>query len=91
MSFHQLNTALRLEATEDVLRKLDAYLDAKHLHVRKKNSERIYRFERYDRELYCQYRAKSVHALTFQDMSIDQQDRMFAAMESCMAASTCLG
>lgn len=81
VSLHQFTSALRLEATEDVLIKLDAYLDAKHLHVRKKNSERIYRFERYDRELYMNYRAKSIHALTFQDMSADQQDRMLAAMD----------
>lgn len=81
VSLFQLTQALRLEATEDILRKLDAYLDAKHLHVRKKNSERIYRFEMYDRELYCQYKAKSIHALTFQDMSIHQQDRMLAAMD----------
>lgn len=81
VSLFQLTQALRLEATEDVLRKLDAYLDAPHLHMRKKNSERIYRFERYDRELYCQYGAKSIHALTFQNMSYDQQDRMLAAMD----------
>ena len=81
VSLHQFTTALRLEATEDVLIKIDAYLDAKHLHVRKKNSERIYRFERYDRELYCQYGAKSIHALTFQNMSYDQQDRMLASMD----------
>ena len=81
VSIHQLITALKLEATEDVLRKLDAFLDAPHLHVKKKNSERIFRFERYDRELYMRWGAKSVHALTFQDMSQHQQDRMLSAMD----------
>ena len=81
VTLHQLSSALKLEATEDVLLKLDAYLDAPHLHKRKKNSERIYRFERYDRELYFRYGAKNVHALTFQDMSRDQQERLLVAMD----------
>lgn len=81
VSLHQFNTALKMEATQDTLIRLDAYLDAKHLHVHRKNSERIYRFERYDRELYCQYGAKNKHVLTFQNMSKDQQDRMLAAMD----------
>ena len=81
VSLHQFNTALKMEATQDTLIRLDAYLDAPHLHIRKKHSERIYRFEQYDRELYCQYGAKSKHVLSFQDMSKDQQDRMLSAMD----------
>ena len=81
VSQYQLSSALKLEATEEVLRRLDAYLDAPHLHRRKKHSERIYRFERYDRELYMRWKAKSKHVLTFQDMSRDQQERMLSAMD----------
>ncbi len=81
MSPFQLVSALKLEATQDVLIKLDAFLDAKHLHSKKKHSERIYRFEQYDRELYMRWKAKSVHVLTFQNMSMHQQDRMLSAMD----------
>lgn len=81
VSPHQLISALKLEATQDVLIRLDAYLDAPHLHVKKKHSERIYRFEQYDRELYMRWKAKSVHVLTFQNLSMHQQDRMLSAMD----------
>ena len=77
----QILSALKLEATEDVQRRLDAYLDAKHLHVQKKDSELLYRIEQLDRELYREYGAKTKHILTVQSMSVEQQKRLFSAMD----------
>ena len=78
----QIVSALKLEATEDVLRRLDAYLDAKHLHLPKRsNSELLYRIEQMDRELYREFGAKTKHILTVQGMSVEQQKRLAGAME----------
>lgn len=77
----QIVTALKLEATEDVLRRLDAYLDAKHLHVQKKGSDLLYRIEQMDRELWREYGARTKHILTVQDWSEDRQKRHAAAMD----------
>jgi len=81
VSAHELISAFKLEATELTLLKLDAYLNAPQLHVRKKHSERIYRFEQYDRELYMRWKAKSIHVLTFQDKTRDEQERTLSAMD----------
>lgn len=81
-SHEQIISALKLEATEDVLRRLDAYLDATHLHVHKKNTRLLYKIEEMDRELWRVYRAKNLHPLTVQRMSLDQQHRLANAMEN---------
>jgi hypothetical protein len=80
-SKEQIITALKLEATEPVLRRLDAYLDATHLHVHKKDSDLLYRIEQLDRELYREFQAKSIHILTVQSWSVDRQKRHAAAMD----------
>ena len=77
----QIVTALKLEATEPVLRKLDAYLDAKHLHVHKKDSELLYRIEQMGREIYREFGGNTVHILTVQGWSTDKQKRHAAAMD----------
>lgn len=77
----QIMSALQLEATEDVLVRLDAYLDAKHLHVRKRSSELLWRYERNDRELFRMFGAKSFHSLTVQEMPQDKVRRMIDAMD----------
>lgn len=77
----QITAALRMEATEDVLRKLDAYLDAKHLHEARKDSEELYQYERYSNELFRCYGARTVHPGTFQNYSRDRKKRMLAAMD----------
>lgn len=77
----QIISAIMLEATEDVQRRLDAYLDAKHLHVQKKDSELLYRIEQMDRELWRVYGGRTKHILTVQDMSEEQQKRHAAAMD----------
>lgn len=78
----QIFSALKLEATEDVLRRLDAYLDAAHLHKpKRRNSELLYRIEQMDRELWRVYGARTKHILTIQDMSVEQQKRHAAAMD----------
>lgn len=80
-SREQVAAALRLEATEPVLRKLDAYLDAKHLHVREKKTELLWRVEQMDRELYRIFGAKTIHILTVQDWPQWKQERHLAAMD----------
>lgn len=80
-SREQLTSALKLDATEEVLRRLDAYLDAKHLHVRKKSTELLYSIEQMDRELFRVYGAKTIHILTVQDWSQDRQKRHATAMD----------
>lgn len=77
----QIVTALRLEATEDVLLRLDAYLDAPHLHAVRKESEDLYDYEKYSNELFRCYGAKTVHPLTFQNYPPDRRKRMLAAMD----------
>ena len=79
-SREQIISAFRLEATEDVLRRLDAYLDATHLHNLRKDTKLLREIEDLDRELYREYKAKSLHPLTIQKMSADQQKRLLNAM-----------
>lgn len=79
-SRRQILSALALDATEDVQRKLDAYLDATHLHVYRKESELMYRFEDLDREMYKRYGLKNLHPLTFQKMSQRAKLRLLNAM-----------
>ena len=79
---HEITAALRLEATEDTLRKLDAYLDAPHLHsAETRDSQAMYEYERNSNELYRVYGAKTQHPLTFQGLSNDQKKRMLASMD----------
>jgi hypothetical protein len=77
----QLVSALKLEATEEVLRKLDAYLDAKHLHQAQKDSQDLFNYERYSNELFRCYGAKTVHPNTFANFSPDRRRRMLDAMD----------
>lgn len=80
-SVPQIVSALKLEATEDVMRRLDAYLDATHLHVNKKHTEMLWRIEKLDNELYRVFGAKTIHILTVQDWSRDRQRRHLDAMD----------
>jgi hypothetical protein len=80
VSRRQILTALALEATEDVQRKLDAYLDAPHLHVFRKESALMFKFEDLDREMYRRYGLKNLHPLTFQKMSQRAKLRLLNAM-----------
>lgn len=74
-------SALKLEATEDVLRRLDAYLDATHLHVVKKSSKLLWQIEKLDRELYAVYGGRTIHPGTVQLWSRDRQKRHLDAMQ----------
>ena len=77
----QLISALKLEATEDVLRRLDAYLDATHLHVARRDSEDLYAYEKYSTELFRVFGCKTIHPLTFQNYSADRRKRMLSAID----------
>lgn len=74
--------ALKLDASETTLRKLDAFLDATHLHVVKKESQILYRIEQLNREMFKRFKARNLHPLTVQDMSFNQQRRLLNAMDS---------
>lgn len=81
-SRHEITAALKLEATEATLRKLDAYLDAPHMHsAETRDSKAMYEYERNSNELFRVYGAKTKHPLTFQGLSYDQKKRMLAAMD----------
>ncbi|HLZ34266.1 MAG TPA: hypothetical protein VKP13_09620 [Nitrospira sp.] len=71
---------MRLQASETVQRRLDAYLDAKHLHERPKNSELLYRIERMNMELWRVYRAHSIKMTDVALLSLDRQRRLALAM-----------
>ena len=88
-SVKQLMSAFKLEATEDVLRRLDAYLDATHLHVHRRESRQLYEYERLNREMYREYGLKNLHPLTFQAMSLDQRKRLLDAMNRAATKALC--
>lgn len=77
----QIISALRLEATEDVLRRLDAFLDAPKLHAATNDNRRLYQYEQYNRELWDEYDARTLHPLTFAAKSVDGQRRLLNAID----------
>lgn len=78
----EVRRALGLDGSEATLRKLDAFLDAPQLHVIKKNTGLLYRIEKLDSEMWREYRAKNLHPLTIQAMSVNQQKRLLNAMDN---------
>ena len=81
VSLTQLYTVFRFEATEDTLRKLDAFLDAKKLHFRDKHSRLLWNIEDIDRELYREYGVGGMYPRSVQKMSTDRQKRYLALRE----------
>lgn len=76
----QVMQALAMKASEDVHRKLDAYLDATHLHVQERNSVIMTKIELLDQEMFHQLGLKNLHPLTVQGFSPDSKKRHLAAM-----------
>lgn len=76
----QLISAMKLEATEVILRRLDAYLDAAHLHVHTKGSRLLYQIERLSDEMWRQWGARSLPMRDVQLMPRERQLRLHTAM-----------
>lgn len=76
----EIYAALKFEASENTLRKLDAYLDAPKLHVRRRETKLLWEIEQIDRELYKEYGIRTMHPLRVQKMSEDRQKRYLLAM-----------
>ena len=76
----QLWQALKLEATETVLRRLDAYLDAKDLHQHVKGSRLLARIENLSYELYHYYDQKSLPIADIALWPLDRQKWLLEKM-----------
>ena len=76
----QVISAMKLEATEVILRRLDAYLDAGDLHVHKKGTRLLYQIERLSDELYREFGARSLPMRDVQLMPTERQRRLHTAM-----------
>lgn len=76
----QVISAMKLEATETVQRRIDAYLDAGHLHEHRKGTRLLYRIERMSDELYREFGARSLPMRDIQLMPVERQKRMLVAM-----------
>jgi hypothetical protein len=77
----QIMQAMRLEATETVLRRLDAYLDAKNLHETTRESRLMRVIEDFSEELFREFDARSIPQKDVALLSIDRQKRLRIAME----------
>lgn len=76
----QIISAMKLEATETILRRLDAYLDAGHLHTHTKGSRLLYQIERLSDEMWREWRARSLPMRDVQLMPTERQRRLLTAM-----------
>lgn len=79
-SVQQIMSAMKLEATEVIQRRIDAYLDAKHLHKHEKNTRMLWDLEQLTRELVSVYNARTLPMRDIQNLSPEQQKRMRNAM-----------
>lgn len=76
----QVISAMKLEATETILRRLDAYLDAGHLHQHRKGTRLLYQIERLSDEMYREWGARSLPMRDVQLMPAERQRRLLTAM-----------
>ncbi len=79
-SMFQLWSALKLEATETVLRRMDAYLDAGDLHKHVKGSRLLSRMEMLRDEMWYQFDAQSLPMADFMLMPVDKQKLIYLRM-----------
>lgn len=80
-SYNEIVSALKLEASENTLRRLDAFLDAPALHVPpEKDTRLLWEIEQLSRELYHEFRVRTAHPLRVQRLSVDRQKRMLLAL-----------
>jgi hypothetical protein len=77
----QVTDAMTLNASETVLRRLDAYLDAGHLHHLDKDSKLLNRIEWLKNELYREYQARSIPMEDVMRLPLERQKRLFTAMQ----------
>lgn len=77
----QVTDAMTLNASETVLRRLDAYLDAGQLHEVHKESRLLNRIEYLKNELFREYAARSIPMEDVMRLPLDRQRRLFNAME----------
>ena len=77
----QVIAAMKLQATELIQRRLDAYLDAGHLHVIDKKTKLLDKIERMTFELRREFEQRSLPMKDVQLLSIDQQQRLANAMD----------
>jgi hypothetical protein len=80
-SYNEIMSALRLEATQDTLIRLDAFLDAPKLHVRRKETKLLWQVEEISREVWREFGMSTPHPLRVQRMSEDQQKRLYNAID----------
>lgn len=77
----QIIKAMQLEASESVLRRLDAFLDAKHLHVVEKNSRLLYEIERLSYELWRFHGQNTLPMSYIYPMPVEKQRRLKIAIQ----------
>ena len=77
----QIMQAMRLEASETVQRRLDAYLDAGNMHTQSKETRLLRMIEDLSEELYREYEARSIPLRDVMLLSPDRQKRLRNAME----------
>lgn len=80
-SISQVKAAMRLEATETVCRRLDAYFDAKHLHVLNRESKLLSQIEAFTWEIIKFWKERTLPMKDIYLMPIDKQMRLKHAME----------
>ena len=80
-STRQITEAMSLDASETILRRLDAYLDAGHLHELTRTSKLLNKIEFLKNELFREYAARSIPMEDVMRLSKDRQIRLFNAME----------
>lgn len=73
--------AMKLEASETIQRRLDAYLDAKNLHVVTKETKLLNSIEHMNRELWIEFKAHSIPMKDVALMPAWRQERLRLAMD----------
>lgn len=76
----QIMDAMRLEASETVQRRLDAYLDAKKLHVHDRESKLLSDIERLSREMAKFLEVRNIPMRDVYIMPVERQKRLYIAM-----------
>lgn len=77
VSRFELIACLNMRATEDTLRKLDAYLDAPKLHERGRAQTLLaHQLENLSREVWSEFKMKTTHPAVIARMPHDQQKRL---------------
>jgi hypothetical protein len=74
VSRFEIQAALSMRATEDTLRKLDAFLDAPKLHLRSRTQSLVeHQLEKLSREVWKQFKMPTAHPLSIADWPVDRQ------------------